>query len=77
MIYLKKLLHTFCLAVFIGGSSAAALLGVFYLLRQMIQTNLLALELLVAVLLLCLALAYVVGAVLLVFALRNKKTMFR
>lgn len=62
---MRKLLRTFCLAAFIGGSSAAVLIGFFYLLQWMIQTERLALQVIAVVLLLCLVLAYATGGVLL------------
>lgn len=71
---MKKVLKIICCAVFIGGSSAVLLLLFFSLLRSMILTELLALQVIAVALLLCLALAYVAGAILLVFRFWKRNT---
>lgn len=70
---MKKFFGTLCIAIFVGSSSAAILFGFFYLLQRMIQTELLALQVIAVALLLCLALAYVAGAVRLILAVKKKK----
>lgn len=70
---MKKVLRMVCIGVFIGGTSAAILFGFFYLIQQMILTELLALQVIAVALLLCLALVYVAGPVLLVLMAKKKK----
>ena len=60
---MKQILRTLCIGVFISGTSAVVLLFVFFLIQQMIMTELLSLEVLALVLLVCLALAFVAGCI--------------
>lgn len=70
---MKKLLRISCFTVFIGGSSAAVLLGFLYLLQTLIRTDVLFFQSVAVLLLACLALAFVAGAVLLVPTAKKKK----
>ena len=70
---MKKVLRLLSIGIFYCGTSFAALLLVFYLLLQLIQTDFLLLQLLAAVLLLSLFLAYAAGALLLAFSLQKRK----
>lgn len=72
---MRKVLRAFCISVCLGGNSAAVLFGFFYLLQQMILTELLALQVIAVALLLCLALAYVAGVVLLVLMVKARRQL--
>lgn len=74
---MRKVLRAFCIGVCLGGSSVAVLFGFFYLLQQMILTKLLALQVIAVALLLCLALAYVAGAVLLVLMVKARRQLLQ